>query len=47
MSRNKLLNNTDPQKQEEVKKLEKQIDHLVYKLYDLTEEEIEIIEGLS
>jgi type II restriction/modification system DNA methylase subunit YeeA len=36
---------TDPQKQEEVKKLEKQIDHLVYKLYDLTEEEIKIIEG--
>lgn len=36
---------TDPQKQEEVKKLEKQIDHLVYKLYNLTEEEIKIIEG--
>ncbi len=36
---------TDPQKQEEVKKLEKQIDHLVYQLYNLTEEEISIIEG--
>jgi len=25
--------------------LEREIDHLVYKLYDLKEEEIEIIEG--
>ncbi len=36
---------TDPQKQEEVKKLEKEIDKLVYKLYDLTDEEVRIIEG--
>ncbi len=36
---------TDPQKQAQVKDLEKQIDHLVYKLYNLTEEEIKIIEG--
>ncbi|WP_460181711.1 hypothetical protein [Thermodesulfovibrio sp. TK110] len=43
MSRNKLLNITDPQKQAKVKDLEKQIDHLVYKLYNLTEEEIKII----
>ncbi len=28
-----------------VKSLEKQIDQLVYKLYNLTEEEIKIIEG--
>ncbi len=45
MSRNKLLNITDPQKQDQVKELEKQIDHLVYQLYNLTEEEISIIEG--
>ncbi len=45
MSRNKLLNITDPQKQAQVKDLEKQIDHLVYKLYNLTEEEVKIIEG--
>ncbi|GAB5047451.1 hypothetical protein [Thermodesulfovibrio sp. TK110] len=36
---------TDPQKQAQVKDLEKQIDQLVYDLYDLTEEEIVIIEG--
>ncbi len=36
---------TDPQKQTQVKELEKQIDHLVYQLYNLTEEEISIIEG--
>jgi hypothetical protein len=36
---------TDQQKQEKVKELEKQIDQLVYKLYNLTEEEIKIIEG--
>lgn len=33
-----------PQKQTQVKALEKQIDQLVYKLYGLTEEEIKIIE---
>jgi hypothetical protein len=32
-------------KQQKVKELEKEIDKLVYKLYNLTEEEIEIIEG--
>jgi hypothetical protein len=36
---------TNPQKQEKVKVLESQIDQLVYKLYNLTEEEIRIIEG--
>jgi hypothetical protein len=36
------LQNT--QKQDKVQEYEKQIDHLVYKLYGLTEEEIEIIE---
>ena len=35
---------TNQQKQEKVKELEKQIDQLVYKLYNLTEEEIKIIE---
>ena len=29
------------------KELEKQIDQLVYKLYELTPEEIEIVENLS
>ena len=36
---------TNQQKQSQVKALEKQIDQLVYKLYNLTEEEIKIIEG--
>lgn len=36
---------TDQQKQARVKEIEKQIDQLVYKLYNLTEEEIKIIEG--
>ncbi len=36
---------TDPQKQARVKELEKQLDQLIYKLYNLTEEEINIIEG--
>ncbi|HOK57061.1 MAG TPA: TaqI-like C-terminal specificity domain-containing protein [bacterium] len=35
---------TNQQKQAKVKELEKQIDQLIYKLYDLTEEEIKIIE---
>ncbi|MCM8808400.1 MAG: BREX-1 system adenine-specific DNA-methyltransferase PglX, partial [Candidatus Omnitrophica bacterium] len=35
----------NPQKQAKVKKLEKEIDQLVYKLYDLTEDEIKIIES--
>jgi len=34
-----------PQKQAMVKKYERQIDQLVYKLYGLTEEEIKIVEG--
>ncbi|MGC8928284.1 MAG: hypothetical protein ACP5QK_10225, partial [Myxococcota bacterium] len=38
---------TDQKKQAKVKELESQIDQLVYKLYDLTEEEIKIIEGAS
>jgi adenine-specific DNA-methyltransferase len=36
---------TDTSKQKKVKELEKEIDKLVYKLYNLTEEEIKIIEG--
>ena len=32
-------------KQAKVKELEKQIDLMVYKLYDLTDEEIKIVEG--
>jgi hypothetical protein len=32
-------------KQAKVKEYEKEIDQMVYKLYDLTEEEINIIEG--
>ena len=35
------------QKQDEVKKLQDKIDKLVYKLYDLTEDEIKIIEDFS
>lgn len=38
---------TNQQKQAKVKALERQIDSLVYKLYNLTEEEIKIIEGES
>jgi len=37
----------NPTKQAQVKTLEKQIDHLVYKLYDLTPEEIQIVEGFN
>ena len=37
------LKNTE--KQVKVREYEKQIDHLVYKLYDLTEEEIKIVEN--
>jgi len=36
-----------PSKQSQVKILENQIDQLVYKLYDLTPEEIEIVEGFN
>lgn len=34
----------NPDKQMKVKKLEKEIDQLVYKLYELTSEEIKIVE---
>ena len=37
----------NPQKQTKVKALEAEIDRLVYKLYDLTPEEIKIVEGES
>lgn len=37
----------NPTKQARVKTLQKQIDLLVYKLYDLTPEEIEIVEGFN
>ncbi|MEO0194188.1 MAG: TaqI-like C-terminal specificity domain-containing protein, partial [candidate division WOR-3 bacterium] len=36
---------TNKQKREEVKAIEKQIDEIVYKLYGLTEEEVKLIEG--
>lgn len=36
---------TNQEKQAKVKALERQIDQLVYKLYNLTEDEIKIIEG--
>ncbi|MCG7850382.1 MAG: hypothetical protein MIO93_14590 [ANME-2 cluster archaeon] len=36
-----------PEKQAHVKTLENQIDQLVYKLYDLTPEEIESVEGFN
>jgi hypothetical protein len=36
---------TNPSKQAKVKEYEKQIDQLVYKLYELTPEEIKIVEG--
>jgi len=35
----------NPQKQARVKEYERQIDQLVYKLYELTDEEIKIVEG--
>lgn len=35
----------NPDKQAKIKEYERQIDHMVYKLYDSTEEEIEIIEN--
>jgi hypothetical protein len=36
---------TSKEKQQKVKELEKEIDQLVYKLYDFTEEEIRLIES--
>jgi adenine-specific DNA-methyltransferase len=36
---------TSKEKQQKVKELEREIDQLVYKLYDLTEEEIGLIES--
>ncbi len=35
----------NPQKQAKVKSFEAEIDQLVYQLYDLTQEEIKIVEG--
>ena len=37
----------NPQKQAKVKKYERQIDQMVYKLYDLTEEEIKSVENFN
>ena len=37
----------NPDNQAKVKKLEKEIDQLVYKLYELTPEEIKIVEGFG
>jgi F0F1-type ATP synthase membrane subunit b/b' len=37
----------NPEKQSRVKELEKEIDKLVYKLYDLTPEEIDIVENFN
>jgi len=37
----------NPDKQSKVKKLEKEIDELVYELYELTPEEIEIVEAFN
>ena len=37
----------NPEKQARVKELEKEIDKLVYKLYDLTPEEIDIVENFN
>lgn len=36
-----------PEKQARVKTLEKEIDQLVYELYDLTPEEIAIVENFN
>ncbi|CAD6490267.1 MAG: hypothetical protein KFBDDELM_00146 [Candidatus Argoarchaeum ethanivorans] len=36
-----------PQKQSQVKTIEKQIDQLACKLYDLTPKEIQIVEGFN
>jgi hypothetical protein len=41
----KILSKKTSDSESDTSKLEKQIDELVYKLYDLTEEEIKIIEG--
>ncbi len=45
-----LTQSEDPlessQKQEKVKEYERQIDQLVYKLYDLTEDEIKVVESV-
>jgi hypothetical protein len=37
----------NPAKQAKVKEYERQIDQMVYQLYDLTPEEIAIVEGLD
>uniref|UniRef100_UPI0035941E3A hypothetical protein n=1 Tax=Geminocystis sp. TaxID=2664100 RepID=UPI0035941E3A len=41
----KILNLKEENPDNDTTELEKEIDLLVYKLYDLTEEEINIIEG--
>jgi len=38
---------SNPDKKSKVKRLEKEIDLLVYKLYELTSEEIKIVEGFN
>ena len=38
---------TSPEKQEKVKEYQSKIDQMVYKLYDLTPEEIKIVESNS
>jgi len=42
----KIIESKKQAPQSDSKKLESQIDQLVYKLYDLTEEEIKIVEGV-
>ena len=41
------LYKTNPEKQARVKELEKEIDRLVYDLYGLTDEEIEVVERFN
>lgn len=42
---NKILDIKNENKDANISTLEKEIDSLVYRLYDLTEEEIAIVEG--
>ena len=43
----KILSAKKENPQADTSNLEKEIDRMVYKLYDLTEEEIKIVEGVS
>jgi hypothetical protein len=43
----KIFSKKSKNPEADISDLEKQIDAMVYKLYDLTEEEIKIIEGKS